>query len=307
MVLYHNQLDSLEHLHIDVGRPKDLHHFNKLLTLDVTVSAWTNALDAGDDLQTFLGSIFDNQRLQNLSLASLPTIGKRNLAWQIESVLKHKPNARLSALRKLTLFNFRMSTEEMDTPEHGKMYFRLLARTIDFDLLTHLTLWDCVDWFSFCRLVMAPLGNRAPQNLKHFALSISKYKPCWGFSEIQDRSYDPLTPLLQHCKGLESLCLQWGAAVRKKINDILFNSLRDITRGLRLLSVHDTSINISGEDTRGDLRSTLDYDVFAFLCENCPNLEQLGCQLAGINDFQLLTDEESNFHPLVSGKMLRAL
>jgi hypothetical protein len=154
-----------------------------------------------------------------------------------------------------------------------------LAKSVDFDCLTHLTLWRC---FATEEFLACLVGARdAPGlSLKHLAISLAV--------DTHPQSDRTLLLLLGYCPKLTSLCLEWNSELGWR-SDFL-QSLDTIGENLRILSLHNQGGYYDHHEMTDD---TLAPQEFKRICTACPNLEQLGYT---ISDRYLVTQWSGVFY-----------
>jgi hypothetical protein len=162
------------------------------------------------------------------------------------------PSARLRNLEELSLFGFSINAS----------FYQRLTNIVDFERLTHLSLMQCGPvhelLFGLARSTGIPY-----MELRHLALEIlDVVQPSSQLSLAQD-----LELVLKRCKHLESFAFEWHESTFA--SESVLQSLQAIGAGLKSLSLH----------RHGDVNA-LEPDHFKQMCSVCPNIEQLGFNIA---------------------------
>jgi hypothetical protein len=207
----------------------------------------------------------------------------------IRDILKARPIGQPLELEQLSLSYLPMGFDSENYLRSEHRLADLLSRHIVFDLLTHLTLDTCEDWEVLLGLIVEQhIRAREPIKLKHFALCIQEDVTPIVSGDLADRGlHNSLAPFLELCTSMESLCLQWYPSwyspsdqeyrIRNP-DSVLAKVLPKIGRTLRVLSL-STTLSEAHYDV--PTRCTLSQETFKIVCESCPNLQQLGCQIGG--------------------------
>ncbi|KAJ4362782.1 hypothetical protein N0V95_001274 [Ascochyta clinopodiicola] len=189
--------------------------------------------------------------------------------WAATEELDVEGHAAMPKLRELTLSGFNLSIPVLQA----------LQKIVKFERLTKLQVSGCHQASTF----FAGLGTIASIekfNLRHIAVDPLNEHSVYGNEyDEEDVPIDGcLEQVLLRSEKLESLCVGWHEHYQdERVENLLQTTLQKIYRdgkSLRILSVHPHNEH-DYEEVVNSLGKNLES-----VCEACPNLEQLGYQLA---------------------------
>ncbi|KAJ4299760.1 hypothetical protein N0V90_005006 [Kalmusia sp. IMI 367209] len=286
--LYDNHSQSLKHLHISVGDAEYTQLFDKVRTLDLVMTHHEGDLRK---VMNLLKNTLNNPNLERLCIA--------NLSYYYMSTLYSALTQGPGGPRKFndTLKELTINGIEVNEPK----FTAGLLQSINLDFLTRLTLWDCLRTKDLDRLT-SNYSAANPIKLKHFAFSwrMEDNINARNLNDAAMQCNQPLHSFLILCTSLESLCLKWHG-----ISDVTLvrDAIIQIGSNLRLLSLHYKDF----EANQNPRFSTLKSSDLAIVCERCPKLQQLGFQMRGLDQIELLAKLDDGPHPLDTISRLRDL
>lgn len=222
------------------------------------------------------GSLYDHtfglgQCLERLCLAT-PASSSTYWSDALGNLLLDRPRnwRKQDALKVLTLHGLRLTSQLCGA----------LALIVPFANLAQLILWECEGTHSLLKDITSNLPLMGSK-LTLLAIGINP--------ESEPHIDEPLGTLLEACKNLTSLCLQWDDQCEYKPRPFL-GDIEKFGRTLRLLSLHAISRDESlavGVDFRDISR---DEDDLKKISRRCPGLENLGYRIAEEDLMSILKD-----------------